>query len=362
MAIYEQKPTRTAPSNAKGTIHWIHENLFSSPLNVLLTLFGFWLLYIIIPPLVQWLYVDATFVGTTREDCASNNGACWVFINAKMDMFMYGFYPQAERWRINLGLGLFVAFLIALRFISNNKIKFALFNFYMVLACALVVGGVFGLEFVPTEKWGGLMLSIVVAAAGITLSFPIGIVVALGRQSQLPIIRSICITYVEFIRGVPLITILFMSSIILPLFFPEGITFDKLLRALIGIVLFQAAYVAEVIRGGLQSIPKGQYEAADAVGLSYWQKMGLVILPQALKVAIPNLVGVFISLLQDTTLVLIIGLFDLLAMVRITAADSNWLGMETEGYVFVTFVFWFFCYVMSIYSDRLEKRFDTNLK
>jgi len=362
MAVYEQKPTRTAPSSAKGAVHWIHENLFSSPLNVALTLFGFWLLYIIIPPLVQWLYIDATFAGSTREDCAANGGACWVFINAKMDMFMYGFYPADERWRINLGLGLFVVFLIALRFIASNKIKFALFNIYMVIATILVIGGVLGLEFVPTEKWGGLMLSIVVAATGIILSFPIGIIVALGRQSELPIIRSICVTYVEFIRGVPLITILFMSSIILPLFFPEGITFDKLLRALIGIVLFQAAYVAEVIRGGLQSIPKGQYEAADAVGLSYWQKMGLVILPQALKVAIPNLVGVFISLLQDTTLVLIIGLFDLLAMVRITSADSNWLGMETEGYVFVTFVFWFFCYIMSIYSDRLEKRFDTNLK
>ena len=362
MAVYEQKPTKAAPSSSKGAIHWLRENLFSSPLNVALTLFGVWLLYLIIPPLVQWLYIDATFSGTTREDCAANNGACWVFVNAKMDMFIYGFYPAAERWRINLGLGLFVVFLIALRFILNNKIKFVLFNLYIATASILVIGGVFGLEFVPTEKWGGLMLSIVVTAAGIILSFPIGIIVALGRQSRLPIIRSICVTYVEFIRGVPLITILFMSSIILPLFFPEGITFDKLLRALIGIVLFQAAYVAEVIRGGLQSIPKGQYEAADAVGLSYWQKMGLVILPQALKVAIPNLVGVFISLLQDTTLVLIIGLFDLLAMVRITAADSNWLGMETEGYVFVTFVFWFFCYIMSIYSDRLEKRFDTNLK
>lgn len=362
MAVYEQKKTRTAPSSTKGTWHWMRENLFSSPLNIALTLMGFWLLYLIIPPLVQWLYIDATFAGTTREDCASNSGACWVFVNAKIDMFMYGFYPADERWRINLGLGLFIAFLIAVRFITNNKIKFALFNLYLLIASILVIGGVAGLEFVPTEKWGGLMLSIVVAGAGIILSFPVGVIVALGRQSELPIIRSICVTYVEFIRGVPLITILFMSSIILPLFFPEGITFDKLLRALIGIVLFQAAYVAEVIRGGLQSIPKGQYEAADALGLSYWQKMGLVILPQALKVAIPNLVGVFISLLQDTTLVLIIGLFDLLAMVRITAADSNWLGMETEGYVFVTFVFWFFCYIMSIYSDRLEKRFDTNLK
>ncbi len=206
------------------------------------------------------------------------------------------------------------------------------------------------------------MLTIVVAAVGIVAAFPLGVILALGRASHLPIIRSISVTYIEFIRGVPLITILFMSSIILPLFFPEGVSFDKLLRALIGIAMFEAAYIAENIRGGLQSIPKGQYEAADAIGLSYWQKMGLVILPQALKVAIPNLVGVSIALFQDTTLVMIIGLFDLLAMVRLSAADSYWLGYETEGYVFVTFIFWFFCYSMSNFSQKLEKRFNTNLR
>jgi general L-amino acid transport system permease protein len=206
------------------------------------------------------------------------------------------------------------------------------------------------------------MLTIVIAIVGIVLSFPLGIIVAFGRESNLSIIKSVSVVYVEFIRGVPLVMILFMSSVILPLFFPEGVTFDKLVRALIGITLFQVAYVAENIRGGLQSIPKGQYEAADAIGLSYWQKMILVILPQALKVAIPNLVGASISLFQDTTLVLIIGLFDMLAMVRITAADSSWLGMETEGYVFVTVIFWLFCYSMSRYSQKLEKRFDTNLR
>lgn len=361
MAVYTPKNTREAPSNTKGIVHWMKDNLFSSPLNTFLTLLGVGLLYLIIPPFIQWAYVDATFAGNTKEQCGPD-GACWVFVKEKMDMFMYGFYPEAERWRLKLGLSLFAFMMIVFSSIKNNKAKFIIFNLYMVTAAILTIGGLFGLEFVPTDKWGGLMLSIVVAGVGIVFSFPIGIVVAFGRQSNLPIIRSVCVTYVEFIRGVPLITILFMSSIILPLFFPEGITFDKLLRALIGITLFQAAYAAEVIRGGLQSIPKGQYEAADAAGLSYWQKMLLVILPQALKVAIPNLVGIFISLFQDTTLVLIIGLFDLLAMVRITAADSHWLGMETEGYVFVTFVFWFFCYVMSHSSGRLEKRFDTNLK
>lgn len=361
MAVYPLKEAKQPPKNTKGALRWLKDNLFSSPLNTFLTLLGIYILYLIVPPFIQWAYIDANFVGTTREQCVGD-GACWVFVKEKLDMFLYGFYPEDQRWRLMLGLVGFIALVIALKFIKNTKFKFALFSLYLVVATILVIGGIFGLEFIPTDKWGGLMLSIVVAATGIIFSFPIGIIVAFGRQSNLPIIKSVCVTYVEFIRGVPLITILFMSSIILPLFFPEGITFDKLLRALIGITLFQAAYTAEVIRGGLQSIPKGQYEAADAVGLSYWQKMLLVILPQALKVAIPNLVGIFISLFQDTTLVLIVGLFDLLAMVRITAADQNWLGMETEGYVFVTFVFWFFCYAMSLYSKRLEKHFDTNLK
>ena len=361
MAIYEQKPTLEAPASTKGILHWMKDNLFSTPLNVAMTFLGLALLFWVIPPFIQWAYTDANFAGTTREDC-TGDGACWVFIKMKIDMFMYGFYPQAELWRLKLALALFFVVIAVFKFSQSVKLKFASFGLYFVVAFILVSGGYFGLETVPTDKWGGLMLTIVVAAVGIVFSFPIGIVLAFGRQSDLPIIKSICVTYIEFIRGVPLITILFMSAVILPLFFPEGITFDKLLRALIGITLFQAAYVAENIRGGLQSIPKGQYEAADAVGLSYWQKMMLVILPQALKVAIPNLVGSFIALFQDTTLVLIIGLFDLLAMVRITSADSHWLGMETEGYVFVTVVFWAFCYAMSHYSKSVEQRFNTNLK
>jgi general L-amino acid transport system permease protein len=361
VAVYKQQEVRVPPTRTKGFDHWLKENLFATPLNTAMTFLGLAFLFWIIPPFVQWAYIDANFAGTTRADC-TGDGACWVFVKMKLDMFMYGFYPESEVWRLNVSLGLFLFVFAAFKFSNNVKLKFATMSIYFIAVFILVNGGLFGLDYVPTDKWGGLMLTILVAAVGIVFSFPIGIVIAFGRASDLPIIRSVCVTYVEFIRGVPLITILFMSSVILPLFFPEGMTFDKLLRALIGITLFQAAYVAEIIRGGLQSIPKGQYEAADAVGLSYWQKMLLVILPQALKVAIPNLVGAFISLFQDTTLVLIIGLFDLLAMVRITAADSSWLGMETEGYVFVTVVFWAFCYGMSQYSQSLEKRFDTNLR
>lgn len=361
MAVFEQKPTLEAPANTHGLVHWLRVNLFATPLNVAMSLLGLAFIFWIIPPLVQWAYIDANFSGTTKADC-TGDGACWVFIKMKLDMFMYGFYPAHEVWRLKLALGLFVALVILFKILQSVKIKFILVAVYFTVALILVSGGLFGLESVETDKWGGLMLTIVVASVGIVFSFPIGIIIAFGRQSKLPIIKSVCVTYVEFIRGVPLITILFMSSILLPLFFPEGVSFDKLLRALIGITFFQAAYVAENIRGGLQAIPKGQYEAADAIGLSYWQKMLLVILPQALKVAIPNLVGSFIALFQDTTLVLIIGLFDVLAMVRITAADSHWLGMETEGYVFVTVIFWAFCYSMSRYSNSLEKRFNTNLK
>lgn len=361
MAVFKLKEAKPAPSSTKGVGVWLRENLFSTPLNVAMTLLGIAFLLWVIPPFVHWAYLDANFTGTTKADC-TGDGACWVFIKMKLDMFIYGFYPKAEVWRLNLAFGLFFILIGIFKFLKSNKLKFIAFNVYLVIAVILFIGGIFGLELIPTDKWGGLMLTIAVASVGIICSFPIGIIIAFGRASNLPIIRSVCITYVEFVRGVPLITILFMSSIILPLFFPEGMTFDKLLRALIGITLFQAAYVAEIIRGGLQSISKGQYEAADAIGLPYWYKMLLVILPQALKVAIPNLVGAFISLFQDTTLVLIIGLFDLLAMVRITAADSNWLGMETEGYVFVTLIFWVFCYGMSRYSIALERRFDTNLK
>ena len=361
MAVYSKKEQRPAPSNTKGLVHWLRDNLFSTPLNVALTTLGIAILFWVIPPFVKWAYVDANFVGTTREDCVSG-GACWVFIRMKIDMFMYGFYPSVERWRINTVYGLFFVLVALFRYLKNPVVKIVAAHVYFIVGFFLVYGGLFGLEVVPTDKWGGLMLTIMVAAVGIVAAFPLGVILALGRASHLPIIRSISVTYIEFIRGVPLITILFMSSIILPLFFPEGINFDKLLRALIGIAMFEAAYIAENIRGGLQSIPKGQYEAADAIGLSYWQKMGLVILPQALKVAIPNLVGVSIALFQDTTLVMIIGLFDLLAMVRLSAADSYWLGYETEGYVFITFIFWFFCYSMSNFSQKLEKRFNTNLR
>jgi len=359
MAVYEITPAKEPPLGERGAIAWVRHRLLSSPFNIFFTLLGIAVLAMIIPPFVQWAILDANFVGHTKADC-TGDGACWVFIHEKLKMFVYGFYPEAELWRAKLTIGIAVATLLVLKFTRLRWIKIAMIILLPIAAITLLHGGWFGLPLVETSKWGGLLLTLVISTVGIVISFPIGVLLALGRQSRLPIIKTLSIFYIELIRGVPLITVLFMASVILPLFFPEGINFDKLVRALIGITFFEAAYIAENIRGGLQAIPKGQYEAADALGLSYWQKMRLVILPQAIKVAIPNLVGSFISLFKDTSLVMIIGLFDLLAMVQLTANDRDWLGMETEGYVFVAFVFWIFTFSMSFFSKRLEKKLDTN--
>jgi len=360
MAVYELTSPRPAPSNLRGPIKWIIDHLLSSPLNIALTLLGISFLYLIIPPFIQWAIIDANFVGETKADC-TGDGACWIFIKQKFTLFIYGFYPESEYWRMNTAFGLFFVFGLFFKYVGQNFIsKLLVFSAYPIIAFYLISGGAFGLEHVATDKWGGLSLTIIIASIGIVVAFPIGVVLAFGRQSKLPVIKNLSVMYIEFIRGVPLISILFMASVLLPLFFPEGMDFNKLLRALIGITMFQAAYIAEVIRGGLQSIPSGQYEAADAMGLSYWQKMLLVILPQAIKVAIPNLIGASIALFKDTTLVLIIGLFDLLAVVHLAGSDATWMGFETEGYVFVTFIFWAFCFSLSKYGKFLENKFDTN--
>jgi general L-amino acid transport system permease protein len=356
MATYKTLQAKPAPLGAKGPIKWIRENLFPSVTSSILTILSFMLIMYTLPPLLDWMIFDATWSGTKEE--ITKDGARWIFIYEKFNQFIYGFYPEDSYWRPNLILVLFIASIISFKKIPNIKVKAAIVLLFPVVSFVLIYGG-FGLEVVPTTKWGGLLLTIVVAAVGIVVSFPIGILFALGRQSKMPIIKTISVMYIEFIRGVPLITLLFMSSVILPLFFPEGITFDKLLRALIGITLFQAAYIAEVVRGGLQAIPKGQYEAADSIGLSYWQAMGMVILPQALKISIPNIVGSFVALFKDTTLVLIIGLFDVLAMVTLTTTDPHWLGFETEGYVFVTMIYWIICFSMSKYAQSVENRFNT---
>lgn len=362
--ITGQHPDLPPPASQVGVIGWLRSNLFSSPLNTVLTLASLYIVYVVVPPVIEWAFLTADWRGDTREDCTSG-GACWVFIGTRFDQFMYGFFPNAQRWRVDLAAVLLAVTIVPLMFERMPGRKwlaiFVLFV-YPVIAFFLLAGGSFGLPAVETPRWGGLMLTLVIAIVGIVASLPIGIVLALGRRSNMPIVRSICVAFIELWRGVPLITVLFMSSVMFPLFMPEGVNFDKLLRALIGVMLFSSAYMAEVVRGGLQAIPKGQYEAAEALGLSYWKLMALIILPQALKLVIPGIVNTFIGLFKDTTLVLVIGLFDFLGIVQAAATDPKWLGFSVEGYVFCAFVYWVFCFGMSRYSMHLERKLETGYK
>ena len=331
------------PGTPLGTaVLWARKNLFSSWFNSLLTVFCLWLMWLVIPPMLNWIVFQANWVGTTRADC-TKAGACWVFVHQRFGQFMYGLYPGDQRWRINLTLivGLLTLapiFFKAMprrgRYIAVWIVLFPIFTWFMLY------GGFFGLSRVETRQWGGLTLTLIIAAVGIAGALPLGILLALARRSRLPIVRILSVIFIEFWRGVPLITVLFMSSVMLPLFMTEGTNIDKLVRALVGVVLFQSAYVAEVVRGGLQALPKGQTEAAESLALGYWRTQGLVILPQALKMVIPGLVNTIIALFKDTSLVIIIGLFDLFSSVQQATVDPEWLGMSTEGYVFAAAVYW----------------------
>lgn len=354
-------PDLPPPRSQIGVIGWTRRNLFPTPFNALLTVLALYLLCLIIPPIVQWAFISADWVGQTKAAC-EGGGACWVFVHARFSQFIYGFYPDDERWRVDLVFAMFAALFLLLQFRRVPQRRWiAVFTLFLapIIAFFLLHGGHFGLETVRTTKWGGLMLTLILSSVGIVGALPFGILLALGRRSSMPVVRSLCVTFIELWRGVPLITVLFMASVMLPLFLPEGVDFDKLLRALIGIALFQSAYVAEVVRGGLQAIPKGQIEAAQALGLSYWKYMALIVLPQALKLVIPGLVVTFIELFKDTTLVSIIGLFDLLGIVQSAFADPNWLGMAMEGFVFAGLLYWIFCFGMSRYSMYLERKFET---
>ncbi|MGQ7248561.1 amino acid ABC transporter permease [Halomonas sp. V046] len=349
---------RPAPDMRHGVVGWLRTRLFNGPVNSVVSLVVLAVLVWGLTPLVQWALIDADWIGTTRDAC-SGEGACWVFISARFETIVYGFYPDAARFRVDITLAL-LAVLIAWLVIPRLPAKpwvgaFALVGF-PIIAYVLLLGGHFGLAYVPTREWGGLMLTLTVATVGIVGSLPLGVILALGRRSKMPLVKSLSVVFIEFWRGVPLITVLFMASVMLPLFVPDEVEFDKLLRALIGIMFFWSAYMAEVVRGGLQAIPKGQEEAAKALGLGYWRRMGLIVLPQALKLVIPGIVNTFIALFKDTSLVLIIGLFDLLAIIRSGLTDTNWLGFATEGYVFAALMFWVFCFSMSRYSQVLERK------
>ncbi len=448
VAPLELRPQEPAPASARGIFGWARAHLFGSVGQVLLTLFGIWVVYAVVPPMVKFFITDAVWTGMTREACLPENaghpvGACWPFIAAKFNQILYGFYPASERWRVNvvyvLGIILLAPLLIP-RLPYKRANALAFFVLYPILSFVLLTGGAlelrnfvlggFGLDFgltasafglrasfwlqfvivaaivtglamlvapifggersgaargtlktfavigavmlfvdvdfglpeVETRQWGGLLVTLVIAVTGITASLPLGILLALGRRSQLPLVKYASIIFIEFWRGVPLITVLFFATYMLPLFLPGRFTIDGLLRALVGVALFASAYMAEVVRGGLQAIPKGQYEGAMAMGLRSGLMMRLVVLPQALKLVIPGIVNNFIGLFKDTTLVLIVSIFDLLGILRASFTDPTWATPTTlfTGFGFAGIVYFVFCYGMSRYSMALEKRLDRN--
>jgi len=470
----ERHPDLPPPVSETGVLGWMRANLFSSVANTLLTVLGVGLLYLVVPPFVRWAVIDANWAGMTREDCIDSVGACWVFIKVRFPLLMYGFFQEAERWRIDLvtllflgsaaplllapflpfperinrivlralsvvcvlltlwvcgpfsgltaalflgapfaftaaapllapiiqklatipgsriglslaaglaagfavnlagiggegAIGTGTAFVVLL-LVSLRKPSVAAWQFwlmYLLLPCmawVLLLGGVGGLVEVPTDQWGGLFLTIVIALTGMATSLPIGILLALGRNSTMPVVRALCISFIEFARGVPLISVLFMVSVMLPMMLSEGTHFNKLLRALIGVSLFYAAYMAEVVRGGLQAIPKGQFEASQALGLRYWTFMRLIILPQALRLTIPAITNTFLGLMKDTTLVAVINLMDILGIIKSALADTRWLGFTKEAYFFAGLIFWILCFIVSRYSLYLERRLNWKRK
>ena len=357
-------PDLPPPMAASGPILWMKEHLFGSPTNIILTIISVYLLYLIVPGILNWAIIDAVFDAGSREECrAIDSGACWALAYVRFDQFIYGFYPEHLRWRVDLA---FVLFLLALLPVLWDRTPyrqqwFIYSAIYPVIAYFLLIGGM-GLEPVETTKIGGFTLNVVVGVTGIVASLPLGILLALGRRSHMPIVRTLCVMFIEFIRGVPLITLLFIASTMLNYFLPPGTTFDLILRVLIMVTIFSAAYIAEVVRGGLQAIPKGQIEAADAMGLSYWKSMRLVVLPQALKISIPGIVNTFVGLFKDTTLVVIIGLIDVLGVGRASLSDAKWQGLAWEVYVFIAILFFICCFSMARYSTYLEKKLHTGHK
>lgn len=360
-ASYEEEPSQaSAPPQANGMtalkpFGWAKDNLFNTPLNTALTLACLFLLWLVVPPMANWLLLKASWSGSS-EACREAAGACWSVIVVKHRLIFFGTYPYDEQWRPFLACALFVAMLGAsgVRAFWRPWLAVA-WGLTLVGMGVLMWGGVAGLTYVPNDRWGGLPITLMLSVFSIALAFPLSILLALGRQSSLPAIRTFCVGFIETMRGVPLVSVLFMASVMFPLFLPEGVTVDKLLRALAGMTLFTAAYLAEAVRGGLQAIPKGQYEAADALGLSYWQKTMLIVLPQALRIVIPPIVNQFISAFKDTSLVTIVGLYDLLTAATVATTDPEWRPYFAEVYVFAGLMFWIFCFSMSRYSQWLER-------
>jgi general L-amino acid transport system permease protein len=335
---------------------WLRASLFASWPETVATLLILWILWKAVPPFVDWAFLDAVWKPDSKA-CRAGEGACWGFIAEKHRFILFGTYPYELHWRAALATVILIGLWVFSAFRAFWKSWLALVWVTGLAAIGVLMwGGVFGLTYVENERWGGLILTLLLTTFGVAAAFPLGILLALGRRSEMPVIRGLSVGYIELIRGVPLISLLFMASVMLPLFLPSGVTIDKLLRAQLAIILFAAAYLAEVIRGGLQAIPKGQYDAAHALALPFWRRTYLIILPQALRIAVPALVNNFIALFKDTSLVLIIGLFDFLSTVKISLNEPAWTGFGVEAYVFASLVYFVFCAAMSRYSKSFEHR------
>ena len=347
------------------TLDLVNKKINLSPFNSILTLLSIFVLIKYIPPILDWFIFDANISGTTKEEC-TGGGACWIFVKVWFKRFMYGMYPNAEQWRINVAFLILLAMIGSGFFVSekyrNYLITFSILGFPLIafiLIYFLISGGSFGLEWVETGAWGGLSLTFIVSFFALIFCFPIGMFLALGRRSDKPVMKYSSIFFIEFWRGVPLITVLFMSAVMFPMFLPDGTYMDKLVRAIIAITLFESAYMAEVIRGGLQALPRGQYDAAKSLGMGYWRMNLLIILPQALKLVIPGIANTFLALVKDTPLIFVVGLLEIAGMIGLAKTNPKWLGMAAEGYVFAGAVFWVICYAMSRYSQNLEKKLST---
>ena len=343
------------PVTRVGVIGWARANLFNGIFNSLLTLLVLYFFYLVIPPLIKWAFVNALW-NTAGAECKAVDGACWSVVTKNIRFIIFGFYPYEQQWRPLAAMVL----LISLLGVTRNR------NWWnkwlgwtwlvgLIVMGLLMKGGILGLTSVDSTQWSGLPLTMILSVFGLTAAYPLGVVLALGRQSKMPALKTICIAYIELIRGVPLISLLFMSSVMFPLFLPEGVTINKILRAQVAIILFTAAYIAEVVRGGLQAMPRGQYEAAESLGLNYYLTMRLIILPQALKIVIPPTVSVLISAFKDTSLVVIIALFDMLNTTKSVLSNPEWMGFSAEAYIFLAVLYFAGCFSMSSYSRRLEK-------
>ncbi|MDC0215571.1 amino acid ABC transporter permease [Candidatus Pelagibacter sp.] len=344
----------------------LNKNINTNNFNAALSISIILLIIFSVTPLLNWFILEANFIGDSKESC-TGEGACWVYIKVWLNRFIYGMYPNAEQWRVNLTFAIVLGLAIV-GYITPLKYKKYLTFYYalilpiisFVLIYYLISGGEFGLEWVETGAWGGLSLTFIVSFFSLIFCFPIGMMLALGRRSDLPIVKYSSLSFIEFWRGVPLITVLFMSAVMFPMFLPDGTYVDKLIRVIVAITLFEAAYTAEVIRGGLQALPRGQYDAAKSLGMGYWKLHLLVILPQALKLVIPGIANTFLALVKDTPLIFVVGLLELVGMLNLAKTNPKWLGFSMEGYVFAGLIFWIICYSMSRYSQNLELKYKTD--